>query len=1012
MAENSLLNFLGSYPTLGSVWEDHPEGGREGDYLNIGGIEHVWDKYLRQWVRSISSGSGGSGDTVDGDLVVGGNLSVGGNVDIDGTLTVNGEAINNQGEPGMGTQTAYTVVAEDTVPVLINRTNSVPISSNSTWQRGTNSLVVGEGQALWMSERVYENGGFGPWSDPLRISGADGEPGADGLNIEFIYRRSNNLPTVQDIPSDSPQTRHYVPAGWNASPSGVDTSHKYEWMTQRLYTDGAWGAWSRVFVWSAYGDKGMDGDGYQYVFRLSATRPDRPGVGGVINNQGELIPHGWTDDPTGVTENDPKEWVSQRRRVNGSWRGWSEPTLWNTYSKDHTISISSDGFWVIDGVKTGTRAEGKGVTIKGRVDVLSREDMASGQTCLEDVSNPTEGEADVEVGDCYIVDDNGTDNGHLYIFVGGSGTFPANWYDLGSFKGEAGESNYIHTAWCERIVYQYSNGILVVDGNGKPVVNTAASGDLVTAKGVYDYNWMGLAVTGSEDAPTGLNGYDWTYLKGADGNGVEHVYIRTKKDTETPVIDATAADTNDRQPTEDEYLPVLANGGTLEAEYIDNGSGGTVVPLYQFTDDPKGIDETYRYEWIAKRKKVDGVWRAWSTPVKHNIYTTGRGVAGIDEYYLITTAASGVTNGTAGFSTTYQEPTESLPYLWRFYRYTYTDGTTEDTTAELVKQFGKTPVLRVRRWVLGTDYEQGLPTEDYLDVVYDIGRKYRCRASHTSASGNRPAVGGNTWWEEADEFGMIAGEVILAEQASIDNLIADHVQTDIKGRPRVEMYGATARFFGTLATPSIEMMVDADGSAFLRFFDKDGNELYDLGPRGISWLRQETILAYFSKTDGQYVKMTNDEPDMLDTTTGQAFLYQFNAQRTNGTIQGDNTYTGGNAATAAAADGKYFTSNVAIASNTLADGLYRPTTYNTKRVFSSEEKAGDIETMQAEMLNYGLPPEQIDNFDWETDNNLAIPAIPTIYIQDYVWFNNGVMRAAVAFSQAEGTANEVIEITA
>ena len=305
---------------------------------------------------------------------------------------------------------------------------------------------------------------------------------------------------------------------------------------------------------------------------------------------------------------------------------------------------------------------------------------------------------------------------------------------------------------------------------------------------------------------------------------------------------------------------------------------------------------------------------------------------------------------------------------------------------------------------------QGAPGEPFFDVVNFGGSWYRCVRSHTSSSSLTPS--NPTFWEVAINFKNVATDVFLANQATIHNLIADHIQTDLKGNPRVEMYGAVARFFGTLATPSIEMMVDADGVAYLRFYDKDGKELYDLGPRGISWLRQETILAYFSKTDGQYVKMSGNVPDMLDTTTGQAFLYQFYAQRTNGTIQGDNTYTGGNAATAAAADGKYFASNVAIANNTLADGLYRPTLYNAKRTFTTEEKAGDVESLQAEMMSYGLTQEQVNNFDWEKDNSLPIPAIPTIYIQDYVWFNNGVMRYAYAFSQAEDTVNEVIEITA
>lgn len=44
------VNFLGDYDTLDDIWAAHPEGGREGDYISIGGEDYSWNKYTLAWV--------------------------------------------------------------------------------------------------------------------------------------------------------------------------------------------------------------------------------------------------------------------------------------------------------------------------------------------------------------------------------------------------------------------------------------------------------------------------------------------------------------------------------------------------------------------------------------------------------------------------------------------------------------------------------------------------------------------------------------------------------------------------------------------------------------------------------------------------------------------------------------------------------------------------------------------------------------------------------------------------
>ena len=65
-----------------------------------------------------------------------------------------------------------------------------------------------------MSQGIFNQYGLlvGEWSDPICLSGADGEPGKDGTTIEFIFIR-----TTDNITPSTPQSINqsgYVPDGW------------------------------------------------------------------------------------------------------------------------------------------------------------------------------------------------------------------------------------------------------------------------------------------------------------------------------------------------------------------------------------------------------------------------------------------------------------------------------------------------------------------------------------------------------------------------------------------------------------------------------------------------------------------------------------------------------------------------------------------------------------------------------------------------------------------------------
>ena len=93
---------------------------------------------------------------------------------------------------------------------------------------------------------------------------------------------------------------------------------------------------------------------------------------------------------------------------------------------------------------------------------------------------------------------------------------------------------------------------------------------------------------------------------GMDGDGVEYVYIRTEGNTQPTV--SQNQDSTLQEQLGDEYKPYV--------DYVDENSQ---THRERCTDDPAGINSTYKYEWVLKRKKTnpDSVtgkrqWQAYS----------------------------------------------------------------------------------------------------------------------------------------------------------------------------------------------------------------------------------------------------------------------------------------------------------------------------------------------------------------------------------------------------------------
>lgn len=289
---------------------------------------------------------------------------------------------------------------------------------------------------IWQSNGVFNSAGGQTsegWSEPHRITGADGEPGRDGTSIEFIYRRIpdkidyNTLVKWHTVQAElgnvlySPEdlSENDVADNWTGTPSKIDISDKYEgegwtpiegteqyticdteWKDspdgvteeylievccQRKYNieTKKWGPWSMPYIWSMWGEDGMDGDGVEYIYLVTPKYGENgeeitkdhlmlkvPTYQDYINydkeynaengegasnlaekyQQREFVPgqghpnfigfQEWHDEPVDVSEDKPIEWVRIRKfRIHDGeteprWGDFSEPTKWAMWSTD------------------------------------------------------------------------------------------------------------------------------------------------------------------------------------------------------------------------------------------------------------------------------------------------------------------------------------------------------------------------------------------------------------------------------------------------------------------------------------------------------------------------------------------------------------------------------------------------------------------------------------------------------------------------------------------------------
>ena len=493
-----------------------------------------------------------------------------------------------QGEDGQYTVFCYT--NSSVQPETPTSTQIPPSDSVTTWymyppERESADIFT------WMTQAtVYADKSLSGWTKPIRITGETGEDGADGTKIEFIYTLftpTNDKPRP-DTPSTSQQD-DYIPFGWSDNPQGVSKEKQYEWVSTRekkaaKIGEGHWSEFSQPVIWSKWGEKGMDGDGYEYIFTRTADVDKVPATPSSIQ-QNDYIPtisnggstdYNWSDDPKGVNETYKAEWTCKRVRTDGVWSDFSTPALWSNWGEQGLSGGHYQYRWKVSSTKPTTTPD-------------------------NDSSWSTNSEQTIKQGQ-YVW--------QIQRFVNPDGTTTAwgNIIRLTGADGKDGEDGnsieFLYARNSTGVIPQKPADNQTTDWTGRGPDGTEWTDNPqgVTPNLTYEYvcqRYKNKATQLWESYSTpGI----WARYaeRGKDGDGYEYIYIRQ----------STWKSQGQLNPSSDPVY--ITDGNIYPPADVESDAYQTddYVPS-GYSDNPETVNSSIKYQYVWARKKEGGKWKAW-----------------------------------------------------------------------------------------------------------------------------------------------------------------------------------------------------------------------------------------------------------------------------------------------------------------------------------------------------------------------------------------------------------------
>ena len=228
-----------------------------------------------------------------------------------------------------------------------------------------------------------------------------------------------------------------------------------------------------------------------------------------------------------------------------------------------------------------------------------------------------------------------------------------------------------------------------------------------------------------------------------------------------------------------------------------SSSSGVTRNTSGWSTSVQSVTATKKYLWNYEKITYADNTTSYTDPVIIGVYgDKGVGISSVTEYYLATSASSGVTTSTSGWTTSIQKVTSTKKYLWNYEKITYTDNSTQTTTPVIIGVYGdkgdkgdkgdqgkQGPTLRVQDWnkctsngtVNYTFYQGDVENldEPYKDVVLYNNNYYSCIKTHNDKS---ITPTNQTFWKWGEKVELVATNVLLATYSLIKNLGAEAIE--------------------------------------------------------------------------------------------------------------------------------------------------------------------------------------------------------------------------------------------
>ena len=299
--------------------------------------------------------------------------------------------------------------------------------------------------------------------------------------------------------------------------------------------------------------------------------------------------------------------------------------------------------------------------------------------------------------------------------------------------------------------------------------------------------------------------------------------------------------------------------------FYARSSSGTTAPTAWSTT-PPALTSILRFLWNYERiTYTNGTHNDTAAHVIGVYGATGQqgnpgvGIKTITEYYLATTASSGVTRQTSGWTTSIQAINATKKYLWNYECVEFTDNTFHYTDPVLIGVYGdkgdkgdkgESPALVFRGDYSPSKVYYG--TTSRLDCV-KYGNAYYIARIDAGTFSNIVPTNTAKWNAFGSSFESVATGLLLAENANIANLIFRNQRLEssakTNGIPNFFLDGLK-----NIASFAAGNVVFDGASATLGWLSVVGRELLGFDDDGVQRLRLTpnalpTVSSASSRTD-------------------------------------------------------------------------------------------------------------------------------------------------------------------